>query len=269
MVPWPALIDSDNNYLIEKYSVSLVGTGRDLLNKAPTKGISTGVIVADPDYDVGTTDAAAAKPFRRLPGTAREAKEVALHLKKIAGGDPTVLMGAAASEVAVKELHNVSVLVLSTHGFYLPIPASAKLNPLLCCGLALKGANHRGLVSTDDDGILTGMEVVGINLEGTKLVVLSACDTGVGQLQVGEGVAGLRQAFQLAGAEAVVASLWPVADEETATLMGRFFKHQATSRQYADALRQAQLEFMDSLKRERGAAHPILWAAFSVMSATP
>src|SRR5262249_21639315 len=152
----------------------------------------------------------------QLPGTGQEAEAVQ---KTMAG--LTLFRGDKATETALKQVHGPKVLHLATHGFFLddkpaskhdearagqtPAPAGAE-NPLLRSGLALAGANR--LKSGEDDGILTAMEASGLDLWGTELVVLSACETGVGKITNGEGVYGLRRSLVIAGAESLVMSLW-------------------------------------------------------------
>jgi CHAT domain-containing protein len=129
-------------------------------------------------------------------------------------------------------------------------------NPLLRSGLALAGANLHG--GGNDDGILTALEASGLNLWGTKLVVLSACDTGLGEVRNGEGVYGLRRAFVLAGAESLVMSLWPVSDYTTRELMTNYYRNLKQGMGRGASLRYVQL---DMLKRNRK-LHPFYWANF-------
>jgi CHAT domain-containing protein/tetratricopeptide (TPR) repeat protein len=314
LVPWAALPLPDGSYAVEKHTVSYLVSGRDLAQKpARAQRGSAAVVLADPDYDLGPTQAqrlrttpgpalllrgrTAAGPlprFRRLPGTAVEARAITPALQRYAGESPRLYTGKEALEGVVKALRRPRVLVLSTHGFFLddqvdavlplsaeasrglklmhswrPRPRGEKVqvleNALLRCGLALAGANQRNQATADsEDGILTGLEIAGCDLRGTELVVLSACETGLGKVNVGEGVAGLRQAFQLAGAEAVLATLWQIPDRETARLMSRFFRELAGGRGKAEALRRAQLEVIRQRRARGKAAHPFYWAAFAL-----
>ena len=123
-------------------------------------------------------------------------------------------------------------------------------------GLALAGANQRK--NGADDGILTALEASGLNLWGTKLVVLSACDTGLGEVKNGEGVYGLRRAFVLAGTESLVMSLWSVSDYVTRELMTNYYKNLKQGMGRGEALRQVQLEML----KKNGREHPFFWASF-------
>jgi CHAT domain-containing protein len=141
-------------------------------------------------------------------------------------------------------------------------------DPRLRSGLALAGANkwQERSQKGQSDGLLTALEVENLDLWGTELVVLSACETGLGQVQVGEGVLGLRRAFQLAGARTVLASLWKVPDAETEQLMTAFLSRWLKGMPPAAALRAAQQELIRQLRASPSAARrqapPLYWAGF-------
>lgn len=137
-------------------------------------------------------------------------------------------------------------------------------NPLLFSGIALAGANRRQSLSSDaPDGIVTAEEIGAMDLQGVEWAVLSACESGLGKLLAGEGVFGLRRAFQAAGARTVIMSLWPVDDAATGqwmlSLYRKRFSERATT---AESVRAANLEPLRA-RRARGlSAHPFYWGGF-------
>jgi CHAT domain-containing protein len=190
------------------------------------------------------------------------------------------LLGEEATLAALQKLRSPRVLVLSTHGFFLPDvpppprqveqlvraethrPDNPLENPLLRSGLALAGANRRG--PEREGGLLTGMDAAALELRGCELVVLSACETTQGGVNKGDGVASLRQAFQLAGARSVLATLWQAPDGDTAPLLADFFGRLVQGDSRPEALRQAQLRRIKERRERGGAAHPFFWAAFAL-----
>jgi CHAT domain-containing protein/tetratricopeptide (TPR) repeat protein len=218
--------------------------------------------------------------FERLPGTRTEGE----HIAGMLGVKP--LVDTSASKGQLKAIHSPRILHIATHGFFLPDQTEASSrkdsaaggqsgttddrsgsrfsrfveNPLLRSGLILAGANAwlqgKMLPAEDEDGILTGEDASGLDLLSTELVVLSACETGLGDIRTGEGVFGLRRAFLLAGAKTLVMSLWKVPDAQTQMLMEGFYKRVLEGSPREDALREAQLAVRHSYPE------PFYWAAF-------
>jgi CHAT domain-containing protein len=135
-------------------------------------------------------------------------------------------------------------------------------NPMIRCGLALAGANHASKIdnAAEEDGLLTGLEASLLNLQGTELVILSACDSGTGEIKIGEGVMSLRRAFRIAGAETVLASHWKVSDKATSRLMTEFMQRWKSGQPRGQAWREAQL----SLLHSKDFSNPYFWAAFTL-----
>ncbi len=302
LIPFAALVDERGRYVVERYSISYLTSGRDLLRLQVSRESKGGpLVVAAPDFggggpvkasrlkkqqkdalagEVRTESARSAVRdlyFPPLPDAAQEGEALRVLLP-----GATLLTKRQATKTALSQMRSPRLLHMATHGFFLkdqnltsagergaqaltddPERALQRLErrggrvegPLLRSGLALAGANE---YNEDDNGILTALEVTGLNLWGTKLVTLSACDTGVGEVKNGDGVHGLRRALVLAGAETQVMSLWAVSDQATRELMVSYYRMLQRGQGRGEALRRAQLEMFKKVKWR----HPYFWAGF-------
>ncbi|WP_039899559.1 CHAT domain-containing protein, partial [Microcystis sp. T1-4] len=258
LIPFEALVDENNQYLVENYHITYLTSGRDLLRlKDRFASQQSPLIVADPFYGKAGEKVALTRSidlseftFPGLPGTEQEAKAIKNLLRQA-----TVLTGSQATENAVKQVKKPNILHIATHGFFKP-ESNVLENPLLRSGLVLAGVTIGQ--SAGDDGVLTALETTNLNLVGTKLVVLSACDTGKGDIKIGQGVYGLRRALVIAGSESQLISLWKVSDDATKDLMVAYYGRLQKGEGRSEALRQIQLGMLKGEKQK----HPFYWASF-------
>ncbi|HKX28037.1 MAG TPA: CHAT domain-containing tetratricopeptide repeat protein [Blastocatellia bacterium] len=293
LLPFAALIDETDHYLIHKYLFVYLTSGRDLLrpessgpgkqqaqifavssfnetaSNPPTDSSSVGATSGPGDDQRNNRTSSGLqtnRTFEALPSAKAEGQAI-----KSLVPNSVLWVDQQATETAIKELHRPRLLHIVTHGFFLDDEATGGPdggaqttfsvgngweNPLLRSGIALAGANQRR--SGRDDGILTAYEVAAIDLWGTELVVLSACVTGRGEIQNGEGVYGLRRALVLAGAEAQLMSLWDIPDRSTADFMAEYYQRLLAGEGRAEAVRRVQLQMLDSREYKL----PRFWAAF-------
>lgn len=305
LLPFAALRDAQGTLLLERYKLTYLTTGRELLRPAlPQPDVGPPVIFAGPDFDAhppqalpveassssyhsGTTSQSTRilPSFSPLPGAMHEGSLLQQSLPQA-----MVVIGAEATEARLKAVQRPRLLHIATHGFFLPAPPppqpahepfslvaasgaprgiaitpdvaqgagmeSVATNPLLRAGLVFAGVNQPP--AGQEDGILTALEATTLDLRGTSLVVLSACETGIGEIRNGESVYGLRRAFTIAGAESQVTTLWKVADAATQTLMVAYYQRLLAGEERSEALRQVQLEQAHSQHQ----SHPFYWAAF-------
>ncbi|KAF0187764.1 MAG: hypothetical protein FD167_6250, partial [bacterium] len=290
LLPFAALVDESGKFLVENNKISYLTSGRDLLRlEIKIENKQAPVIIGDPDFGP-IPDASSIKEgstlyarlgFPRLASTEPEARAI----KELFPDADLLLQQQAteeainqqATEEAINNLNAPLILHIATHGFFLqeevapaPTPDETRIgeiigaeaenkfsdikieNPLLRSGIALTGANlHK---DEKEEGIFTALKTTGVNLWGTKVVVLSACNTGVGEVKTGDGIYGLRRALVLAGSETQLMSLWPVSDKGTKELMVDYYSRLQKDEGRADALRNVQLELLKN--RKMGRSHP-------------
>jgi CHAT domain-containing protein/Tfp pilus assembly protein PilF len=254
------------------------------------------LIIADPDYDMGLQEKVevakamgiietrGAAPlsrdakdmrFKRLPDTKQEADAIERILKEKYKANLRNYQDKYALEEVLFKTKEPRLLHLATHGYFLRDEEPKKPpqmmgfisqererfvdlgieNPMLRSGIVLAGVNA-SLKEGRDDGVVSAEKILGLRLKGTDLVVLSACETGVGDVKSGEGVFGLKRSFILSGAKTVVMSLWSIPSKETTELMTEFYTLMAKGKSKAEALREARLNLM------RKKPNPFYWGAF-------
>jgi len=299
LVNFAALPDAAGRYLVEGDSViHYLSTERDLVGVTSAHTRNTLLAVGGAAFGgrvastVATTSARRAGcegfgvlQFEDLPASRREATEIGRSWSTHGLGAVTLLSGAGATETAVKRgLAGNRVVHLATHGFFLGADCTPAVentrgvgglttqtkraptvdNPLLLSGLAFAGANRPRKAGTDeDDGILTAEEIAALNLQGTEWAVLSACDTGLGAIAAGEGVLGLRRAFQVAGARTVIMSLWSVEDRAAMEWMRALYDGRLSrGLDTAAAVRDASVSVLAQRRARRASTHPFYWAGF-------
>ncbi|MFT6865390.1 MAG: CHAT domain-containing protein [Cyclobacteriaceae bacterium] len=224
----------------------------DAINENPTRALTTSRVP-------------------QLPGTEVEVGLVSGLLNDM-GWEVNTYIGEDATEDAIKSIKNVTLLHIATHGFFDDKPRSKNKqfglfdddNPLERSGILTQGGGEVLLEASDNyniaDGVLTAYEAMNLNFDKTELVVLSACETGRGEIEQGEGVFGLQRSFLVAGADALIMSLFQVSDEVTQKLMVEFYKYWLGGRSKREAFNAAQL----SIRNEY--PDPIYWGAFLMVA---
>jgi tetratricopeptide (TPR) repeat protein len=268
LIPFESLVDERDRYLVENFNLTYLTSGRDLLRlqaQSQTQAQQPPLLLADPIFNqpgqtvsqaLGNTRSIdlSQRSFPPLPETKREVEAIARLLPNSQFRDRS-----QATEAVIKQTDRPQVLHIATHGFFESSDSSEPPSfddSLLRSGLVLAGFQVGQ--SSGEDGILTALEVSSLNLLGTQMVVLSACDTGQGDLSAGEGVYGLRRALVLAGSESQVISLWRVQDAPTKDLMVSYYEHLLQGKGRSESLREVQLTML----KEEQTAHPYYWAAF-------
>ncbi len=289
LVPFEALVDENDQYLFENYNFTYLTSGRDLIRlKLKSPSAELPLVMADPLYNQQENLVASNLPqrslediselfnrnsFPRLEATEKEAKAIQSLLNL-----PTerIKLQNQANETILKQIQSPNFLHIATHGFFLDRPSEANSNqatpnqindnPLFRSGLVLAGVESRpSEVKSENDGVFTAYEATFLDLVGTKLVVLSACDTGVGDISTGEGIYGLRRVLVIAGSESQLISLWKVADEGTKDLMTAYYEKLKQGEGRTTAIHEVQKQMLrGELQGENGQSyqHPYYWASF-------
>lgn len=291
--PATLLNTETQKYVLEQYNIALITNAKDLLQTKPNINLTgKAVLIGNPTYQIQAISDARNildldnqdsfwlrnSIFASLPATQIEIDNIDKTLQNVRGMQIRKILEKDATEARVKnELNQVQLLHIATHGFFIPskyddethskIISLDKQNdddtqddPMLRSGLIFAGVTDyfrsEKRNQNEEDGILTAYEVMNQNLDNTALVVLSACETGLGKVQAGEGVYGLQRAFKIAGTKSLMMSLWKVDDKATQELMQTFYEEWVKSNNKMQAFVTAQAKLKEKYK------HPYYWGAF-------
>jgi CHAT domain-containing protein/Tfp pilus assembly protein PilF len=261
LLPFEALyMAKHKQYLIEQKKVKYIASGREFIRLQKLKEISTNtkevVVFANPDFNEALSsplrspnDRMFQMNFSALKGTKEEAESIQSLMKK---NSFALYEGVDANEANFLNVKQPKVLHIATHGFLIK---SELLNPMLNAGLALTGANS-ALENGRGEGVVTALKLSGMDLKGTELVVLSACETGLTGINAPDSVSVLSKAFMQAGAKAIVASLWSVSDVGTKDLMALFYSEINKGTPYVKALQNTKIKMI------KQGVPPEIWSAF-------
>ncbi len=275
MINVSSLHTPDNKYILDKYNVILVSNTRDIITKKLSKRVDFSdksvVLIGNPSFYAKNDTIE--KTLESLPGAEVEVKAIQELFNK-EKWNAKKYIEADADEDVVKKLNSPRVFHVATHGYFLADEDAEDevsevtnenkqiKNPLLRSGLVFKGGGDvigKKKIVSGENGILSAYEAMNLNFDNTELVVLSACETGKGEVQVGEGVFGLQRAFLVAGADAIIMSLFKVNDEVTQKLMLKFYQKWLKTGSKRIAFAEAQKEIKDEYK------YPIFWGAFNMI----
>src|SRR5690606_24307512 len=263
-------------YLVEEIEIETIPTLAQLTLHQPLT-IKSATVLGNPIYGPSVNSIAdtvrssreffTEQPITPLPGTQKETKAITslLEQKHV---NVNLLMGEGATKQALFEKNQVDVLHLATHGFWIDQPGSASsyqniYETLSGSGLVLAHAQEHDTgnkFKLNPSGIVTAAEIQDMNLFRTKLVVLSACETGLGEVVPGEGLYGLKRSLQRAGVEHMITSLWKVDDEATMKFMTTFYESLVSTGHVSESFRKAMIDLKQVYPE------PYYWGAFVLTS---
>jgi CHAT domain-containing protein len=260
----------DGSYILDKQEIIVLSNTKELLSPTVSghSGSKQAALFGSPNFLMKTKTVAETKlHLEPLPFTKIEVENIDTMLINN-GWKPKLFLNDDASSDNVKSLQSPELLHIATHGMFEKDVENKKStlfggmlstryeNPLLRSYLLFSGAESAFLDEKKREGVLTAFDAMNMSLENTDLVVLSACQTGLGEIRNGEGVFGLQRAFRVAGAKAVIMSLWTVNDQSTQELMIEFYKEWLNGSTLQNAFRTAQLRLKEKY------SDPYFWGAF-------